>query len=92
MKKTRHRAIYWSRIGIKKHMKYSVLKFKKYLYKKKENEKMNKQQKEKMVKEAYEKFLYTIGLACTNGREKSIAITNAETAYLWAKQSLEKTK
>ncbi|MED3469882.1 hypothetical protein P4485_29390 [Bacillus thuringiensis] len=53
---------------------------------------MNKQQKEKMVKEAYEKFLYTIGLACTNGREKSVAITNAETAYLWAKQSLEKTK
>ncbi|MED3089276.1 hypothetical protein [Bacillus toyonensis] len=43
---------------------------------------MNKQQNKKMVKEVYEKFLYTIGLACLNGREKSIAITNAETAYL----------
>ncbi|QPW46260.1 hypothetical protein G9298_14080 [Bacillus thuringiensis] len=58
-----------------------------------EKENKNKQTtKRKMVKEAYEKCLYTIGLACTNGREKSVAITNAETAYLWAKQSLEKTK
>ncbi|WP_176126973.1 Acb2/Tad1 domain-containing protein [Bacillus cereus] len=46
----------------------------------------------KKVKEAYEKFLYTIGMTCPNGREKSIAITSAEAAYLWAKQSLEKTK
>ncbi|WP_176535731.1 hypothetical protein [Bacillus cereus] len=53
---------------------------------------MNKQQNEEIVRGAYEKFLYTIGPACPNGREKSIAITNAETTYLWAKQSLEKTK
>ncbi|WP_180235375.1 hypothetical protein [Bacillus cereus] len=48
----------------------------------------------KEVKEAYEKFLYTIGMTCLNGREKSIAITitSAEAVYLWAKQSLEKTK
>ncbi|WP_176521313.1 DUF7681 family protein [Bacillus toyonensis] len=45
-----------------------------------------------MVKKACEKFLDTMGLACPNGREKSIAITNAETANLWAKQSLEKAE
>ncbi|MDC2867575.1 Acb2/Tad1 domain-containing protein [Bacillus sp. BP-3] len=46
--------------------------------------------KEEILKDAFEKFMYTIGVVCPNGREKSVAITNAETAYLWAKQSLEK--
>ncbi|MGM2611001.1 Acb2/Tad1 domain-containing protein [Bacillus cereus group sp. BceL008] len=48
--------------------------------------------KEDLLKEALDKFMYTIGAVCPNGREKSVAITNAETAYLWAKESLSKTE
>ncbi|MED1403881.1 hypothetical protein P4U07_13775 [Bacillus mycoides] len=48
--------------------------------------------KEEILKEAFEKFICTIGVICTNGREKSVAITNAETSYLWAKESLGKTE
>ncbi len=56
-----------------------------------EEEEMMKS-KEDLLKEALDKFMYTIGAVCPNGREKSVAITNAETAYLWAKESLSKTE
>ena len=45
--------------------------------------------REQILKEAYENFIHTIGVVCDNSREKSIAITNAQTAYLWAKEVLE---
>ncbi|WP_410976872.1 Acb2/Tad1 domain-containing protein [Bacillus cereus] len=48
--------------------------------------------KEEILKEAFEKFIYTIGTVCPNGREKSVAITNVETSYLWAKESLSKSE
>ncbi|MDA2519281.1 hypothetical protein PDN73_26325 [Bacillus cereus] len=46
--------------------------------------------KAEILTESFEKFKCTIGVVCPNGREKSVAITNAETAYLWAKESLDK--
>jgi len=45
--------------------------------------------KEQMLKEAYKNLIFMVGLLCPNGREKSIAITNIETGYLWAKESLK---
>ncbi|HFK1429627.1 MULTISPECIES: hypothetical protein [unclassified Bacillus cereus group] len=53
---------------------------------------MDKLNKQQILMDVYEKFIYTIGVVCQNNREKSIAITNAETAYLWAKKSLEENE
>ncbi|WP_170955271.1 hypothetical protein [Bacillus cereus] len=53
---------------------------------------MDEQKKQQFLQDVYEKFIYTIGVACPSSREKGIAITNAETAYLWAKKSLEENK
>ncbi|WP_180229652.1 Acb2/Tad1 domain-containing protein [Bacillus toyonensis] len=50
---------------------------------------MKKVSENQLLKDALERFMYTIGVVCPNGREKGVAITNAETAYLWAKKSLE---
>lgn len=44
---------------------------------------------EKMLKEAYKNLIFMIGVLCPNGREKSVAITNIETGYLWAKEALK---
>ncbi|QQY96051.1 DUF7681 family protein [Bacillus thuringiensis] len=49
---------------------------------------MNEVSEKQLLKDALEKFIYTIGVVCPNGREKGVAITNAETAYLWAEKSM----
>ncbi|WP_176518894.1 DUF7681 family protein [Bacillus thuringiensis] len=53
---------------------------------------MDKLKKQQILKDAYEKLVYTIGVVCQNGREKSIAITKVETGYLWAKKNLEENE
>lgn len=45
--------------------------------------------KEEMLKEAYENLIFMVGILCENGRQKSVAITNIETGYLWAKEALK---
>ncbi|EOO27157.1 hypothetical protein IIU_05932 [Bacillus cereus VD133] len=48
---------------------------------------MREVSEKQLSKDALERFMYTIGVVCPNGREKGVAITNAETAYLWVKES-----
>lgn len=45
--------------------------------------------KEKMLEQAYNDFIFLVCTLCENGREKSVAITNIQTGFLWAKEALK---